>query len=133
MFLNPCSRSRYLLNIPGKFRWVSAMPTFGHRFLSFLARESSEAELTCHPSNRQGWFLPLSHVQALPQFGDRKGTAKKLCDKDFAERSGELSGAICLKTLVLLITTLIMTSNPLELFRNFFGAVRANFWLCGSI
>ena len=34
--------------------------------------------------------------------GDRKGTTKKLCDKDFAERSGELSGAICLKTLVLL-------------------------------
>ena len=34
--------------------------------------------------------------------GDRKGTTKKLCDKDFAERSGELSGAICLKALVLL-------------------------------
>ena len=32
--------------------------------------------------------------------GDRKGTAKKLCDKDFAERSGELSGAICLKILL---------------------------------
>ena len=31
-----------------------------------------------------------------------KGTTKKLCDKDFAEHSGELSGAICLKTLVLL-------------------------------
>ena len=36
------------------------------------------------------------------EIGDRKGTTKKLCDKDFAERSGELSGAICLKTLVLL-------------------------------
>ena len=35
-------------------------------------------------------------------FGDRKGTTKKLCGKDFAERSGELSGAICLRTLVLL-------------------------------
>ena len=34
--------------------------------------------------------------------GDRKGATKKLCDKDLAERSGELSGAICLKTLVLL-------------------------------
>ena len=34
--------------------------------------------------------------------GDRKGTTKKLCDKDFAERSAELSGAICLETLVLL-------------------------------
>ena len=26
----------------------------------------------------------------------------------------------------------VMTGNPLELFRNFFGAVRAIFWLCGS-
>ena len=34
--------------------------------------------------------------------GDIKGTTKKLCDKDFAERSGELSGVISLKTLVLL-------------------------------
>ena len=32
----------------------------------------------------------------------RKGPTKKLCDKDFAERSAELCGAICLKTLVLL-------------------------------
>ena len=29
---------------------------------------------------------------------DRKGTPKNFCDKDFAELSGELSGAICLKT-----------------------------------
>ena len=36
------------------------------------------------------------------RFADRKGTTKKPCDKDFAERSGELSGAICLKALVLL-------------------------------
>ena len=33
---------------------------------------------------------------------DRKGTPKNFCDKDFAELSGELSGAICLKTLVLM-------------------------------
>ena len=26
----------------------------------------------------------------------------------------------------------ILTGNPLELFRKFFGALRANFWLCGS-
>ena len=31
---------------------------------------------------------------------DRKGTPKNLRDKDFGELSGELSGAICLKTLV---------------------------------
>ena len=29
----------------------------------------------------------------------RKGNTKKLCDKDFADLSSELSGAICLKTL----------------------------------
>ena len=34
--------------------------------------------------------------------GDRKGTPKKLRDKDLAERSAELFGAICLKTLLLL-------------------------------
>ena len=48
---------------------------------------------------------PLGHGRPRQKCffgGDRKGTTKKLCDKDFAERSGELSGAICLKTLVLL-------------------------------
>ena len=34
--------------------------------------------------------------------GTEKVPQKKRCDKDFAERSGELSGVICLKTLVLL-------------------------------
>ena len=58
-------------------------------------------------------------------FGDRKGATKKLCDKDFAERLGELSGAICLKTLVAL-------GNDGQLFRKFFGAVRAIFCFCGS-
>ena len=33
---------------------------------------------------------------------DRKGTLKNFCDKDFAEPSGELSGAMCLKALVLM-------------------------------
>ena len=37
-----------------------------------------------------------------PPCGDRKRTTKKLGDKDFAERSGELSGVICPTTLVLL-------------------------------
>ena len=50
---------------------------------------------------------------SLLKMGDGKSTTKKLCGKDLAELSGELSGAICLKTLVLLVTT----SNPLELFR----------------
>ena len=56
---------------------------------------------------------------------DRKGTPKNLCDKDFAEHSGDLSAAICLKTLVLL-------GSALELFRTFIGAVRAILWLWGS-
>ena len=58
---------------------------------------------------RNGGQFNRSHVEERwvrtasgPFFGDRKGTTKKLCDKDFAERSGELSGAICLKTIVLL-------------------------------
>ena len=57
---------------------------------------------------------------------DRKGTPKNFCDKDFAELSGELSGEIYLKALVFL-------GSALELFRKFFGAVRAIVWLWGSL
>ena len=90
--------------------------------------------------------------------GDRKGTTKKLCDQDFAERSGELSGAICLKTLVYWVVTgnppeLSSTAGDASFFRIgsgeglselvmefpavlgvflILGAVRAIFWLCGS-
>ena len=60
-------------------------------------------------------------------FGARKGTTKKLCDKDFAERSGELSGANCLRTLVLLgndpVTPSNRSENSLVLFMRFFGFV----------
>ena len=45
-----------------------------------------------------------------------------MCDKDFAELSGEPSGAICLTTLVLL-------GSALEFFRKSFGAARAILWL----
>ena len=44
----------------------------------------------------EAWCIPKT------LFRDRKGTPKNFCDKDFAELSGELSGAICLKTLVLM-------------------------------
>ena len=64
-------------------------------------------------------------VTASQKIRDRKGTPKNFCDKDFDELPGEFSGAICLKTLVLL-------GSALELFRKFFGAVRAIFWLWGS-
>ena len=60
-------------------------------------------------------------ISAKPEIGDRKGTTKKLCDKDFAERSGELSGAICLKTLTLLGNDPVTPS--IDLFRKIFGAV----------
>ena len=56
------------------------------------------------------------------QRGLKPSTTKNLCDTDFHKLSGELSGAICLRTLVLL-------GNALTLFGKFFGAVRANFWL----
>ena len=62
----------------------------------------------------------------MPVLRDRKGTPpKNFCGKDFAELSGELSGEICLKPLVLL-------DSALELFRTFLGAVRVIFWLWGS-
>ena len=35
-----------------------------------------------------------------PSLRDGKGTPKNFCDKDFAELSGELSGAICLKAFL---------------------------------
>ena len=62
----------------------------------------------------------------MPLIRDRKGNPKNLCDKGFAELSGELSGAICLQTLVLL-------DSDLEFFREFFGAVRAIFGFWGSV
>ena len=59
--------------------------------------------------------------------GDRKGTTKKQCDKDFAERSGELSGAICLKHLLYWVMTSVpppnCSENDLVLFVRFLGFV----------
>ena len=53
-------------------------------------------------------------ARALATMGNRKGTARRLCDKDFAERSGELPDAICLKTLVLLGNDPVTPSNCSE-------------------
>ena len=47
--------------------------------------------------------------------GDREGTTQKMREKYFAERSGELSGAICLKTLVLLGNDPVTPSNCSEI------------------
>ena len=68
-------------------------------------------------------LYPQESPEPLQLFGDRESATKKLCDKDFAERSGELSGAICLQTLVLLSND----RQPLGFFRKFFGAVRVIF------
>ena len=65
---------------------------------------------------------PGENTESADLLRDRKGTPKKLCGNDFTELSGELSGVICLKTLVLL-------ASALDLFRKFFGAVRAILWL----
>ena len=62
----------------------------------------------------------VRHLGPFKLLRDRKSTPKKLCDKNFAEFSGEFSGEICLKALVLL-------DRPFELFRKCFGAVRAIF------
>ena len=63
--------------------------------------------------------------------GDREGTTKRLCDKEFAERSVELSGATASK----LLFYWVMTGNPsncsendLVLFVRSFGFV-SPFWL----
>ena len=51
---------------------------------------------------------------------DRKRTPKNLCD-DFAELPGELSGAICLKALVLLGSALELFRNAVVVFVRFVG------------
>ena len=60
----------------------------------FLARK---VILPLAPKNSH---LPGRRDRNLWAFWDRKGTPKNLCDKDFAELSGEHFGAICLKTLI---------------------------------
>ena len=70
-------------------------------------------------------YRPETQIEFADFFRDRKSTPKNFCDKDFAELSGELSGVICLKALVLL-------GSALESFRKFFGALRAIFWFWGS-
>ena len=50
--------------------------------------------------------LRCRHSKSLsPHVVDRKGTTKKLCDKDVAKRSGEYSGAIGLKALFYWVMT----------------------------
>ena len=64
-----------------------------------------------HTHNAVNWELgkntsrfpcTLRAVSCAMRIRERKGTPKNFCDKEFAELSGELSGAICLETLGLL-------------------------------
>ena len=97
------------------------------------AKKQRNAEFTTFSSVRapEIWQKKLSFPGLGPgpvssvSLRDRKGTPKNFCDKDFAELSGELSGAICLKTPVLL-------GSALGWFKKVFGAVRAIFRLWGS-
>ena len=46
-------------------------------------------------------FLKLDYTSVRNYSGtDKQGTLKNFCDKDFAELSGQLSGATSLETLV---------------------------------
>ena len=89
-------------------------------FLSYLVLQACISLCSVSDTSGASLFLPCSH-----KIRHRKGAPNNFCDKDFAELSGALSGAICLKTLVLL-------GSALELFRKFFGTVRAIFWVWGS-
>ena len=101
-------------------------PKIQPTFSVILSREEEEVrKWVPKPFGPEGPIVKLNSFSALFKFRDKKGTPKNFCDQDFAELSGELSGAICLKSLVLL-------GGALELFRKFFGAVRAICWLWGS-
>ena len=72
--------------------------------------------------HRDLFLPPLREVS-----GDRKGITKTLCDKDFAERSGEPSGAICHKPL----WYWAMTRSPSNCSEKSLRLVRAMFlFLC---
>ena len=108
-FLRALGRRKTVRNRRGKILYTELLKSWS-TLGQFLANSPFHGKLQGSSSQYQG----------------QKGTPKNLCDKDFAELSGELSGAIRLKTLVFLGSAL------LELFKKFFGAVRAILWLWGS-
>ena len=69
---------------------------WGLHCIDFAANPCLGGTITLKPRPKPRFWA------SLQKLGHREGTTKKLCDKDFAERSSELSGATCLKTLVLL-------------------------------
>ena len=63
----------------------------------------------------------VSNLQTALESGDRKGTTKKLCDKDFAERSGELSDAFFAISDVLPAVFRLFYRDPLGTFFRLFS------------
>ena len=78
----------------------------------FSPRQNGSLAAQCDnpPLSRNTFSRKYRRGGIAPIFRDRKGAPKNLCDKDFAELSGELSGAICLKPLFLF-------GSALDLFR----------------
>ena len=77
-------------------------------------------------SSLTSWMIPPlwpAVVQAAAAFTKPlgEGYPKELCDKDFAELSSELSGAICLKPLFYWVVPSNCSGNSLVLFVLFFG------------
>ena len=84
-------------------------PLHENQLLSFARLRSLKFPLICALLRAFACFCVRPRLER-PRLGtsdihtlrDRKGTPKNLCNKDFAELSGEFSGVICIKTLVLL-------------------------------
>ena len=74
-------------------------------------------------------FRTTARLDSPRTIGDRKGTTKKLCDKDILPN-------VRVNFLVQFASKSsfywVMAHNLLELFRKVFGDIRATFWLCGS-
>ena len=96
------------------------LPCLNLPFLVFSVKSKKISEKegeTPPPPPKKG--IPCKRIWAKNELQQKK-SPKNFCDKDFAELSGELSGEICLKTLVLL-------DRALEFFRKFFGTLRVIF------
>ena len=52
------------------------------------------------PPQKRKFYFYCRRAVSEKQIRDGKGTTKNLCDEDFAELAGELSGVICGQTLV---------------------------------
>ena len=123
-------------------RRVAPLPHCGPRIAGFPDHARSEAiaasgdtlgqgtppEYRCHVSTwgldgSDGWFFSLTYSSDFYHVRDRKGTTKKLRDKDYAELRVNFLVRFASKPFVFWV---------MPLFRKLFGAVRTMFWLSGS-